>query len=464
LESGILLTDKRKRGEKMRKSLVLLMASAFLAAMAVTAVAQQGQENQNNGPTNQTFALGQKIMGYDVAPGSDQDGSVAYKSSDPSNVGPTGTGLKIYKGMAFGKFEKAYSWEDLACDFGGYGVWICYRTTPVTWAQISGAYPDAIISGHFKSATYDEIIGDFGSLGLWMWEPGASSDFPGTWTELSGANAVWEFGTDENGDGVQELYVNFGTLGVWRYSSTSGWAMYSALNPTLGLRMDDFAYGIQEGCFCFPGVGVWRLWAGYVQQITGTTTFGNTNASAKFRNGTAEDLVMDFRSLGIWLLTDQSFSDWHQISTDHAYRNAVVKFGTDNPGLVMMCKNKTGLWYWHYSGSFPGTEVMINATSPDVWGFVEPFDYNQGDGDDELAVAMGSSGLWVYEYYGGVWTQLSGQQPRLMVAGDWMGAGTQEYLAVNFGAQGLWLYDGVGKSWVQLSGLSPAYSLTYYYN
>jgi hypothetical protein len=430
----------------MKKACVLLSGAAFLALLALAASAQQ---NVTNG-TDITSPVGQKILGYDVAPGTGQDG----QKGGPVNVGPTGTGLGVYKGMAWGKYQHAYNWEDVAFDFGTNGVWI-YDSS---WHQISGVNPDTIISGHFKSASYDEIIGDFGSVGLWMWQPGASVDYPGIWTMLSGVNAAWMFATDEDGDGVQEMYVNFGTLGVWRYSTTTGWLQASGLNPYHGMRMDNYTLGLQEGCFCFPSVGVWRLWAGGVHELTGTVTAEDDHASAEFTNGAAEDLVMDFAGLGLWLLTSQSWTDWHQISTDNVDRLVVAQLGTDNPGLIIRDNYKSGLWYWHYSGSFPGTEVQINATSPDDYGFVEPFQYTTADSDEELAVDMGANGLYVYEYYGGTWTQISTLNPVQITSGDWGNTGENDYLVVSFGpTYGTWMYTS-SHTWTQLSGLSPDYA------
>jgi hypothetical protein len=445
------------RKKKMRKLSRVFLAAAFLAALALTAAAQQGQQDKNSGTTDQTFAIGQKIMGYDVAPGCGQDSRPASENPDTSNLGPTGTGLGIYKGMVFGEFDKVANGEEFACDFGSVGVWVCNSLSASGWHQLSGANPDMIIAGHFKNAAYDEIIGDFGALGLWMWEPGVATAFPGIWTQLSGVNASWEFAADDDYDTYQELFANFGAIGIWHYDVTNGWKIVSSLQPYHGLRMDSILFGYEEGCFCFPSVGVWRIYnaGGSMQQLTGTVTSEDDHASAKFTNGSAEDLVMDFATLGIWLLTDQSLTDWHQISSDNPDRLTVAHLGTDNPGLIIKDNFKSGLWYWHYAGSFPGSEVQINATSPDWYGFVEPFEYNSGDSDDELAVDMGANGLYVYEYYGGIWTQISAQNPIQMVAGNWSNHGVNDCLLVNFGGVGLWLFYAPTKTWYLASSVSP---------
>ena len=78
--------------------------------------------------------------------------------------------------------------------------------------------------------------------------------------------------------------------------------------------------------------------------------------------GAAEDMVMDFGpSLGIWLLPQDSLTDWHQITTDGADRLKAVRLGSGNPGVVIDSNSVAGLTYWSYSG-YPGTRVTINAS------------------------------------------------------------------------------------------------------
>lgn len=65
----------------------------------------------------------------------------------------------------------------------------------------------------------DEIVADFGALGLWRWKHGV---YPGTWLQISGANAGGALAVDDDCDGGQELQVDFGSLGLWRYDAAGG--------------------------------------------------------------------------------------------------------------------------------------------------------------------------------------------------------------------------------------------------
>jgi hypothetical protein len=376
-------------------------------------------------------------------------------AAQPSGANPAETGLGMYRGVVIGQFNAADLGKEVACDFGSAGAWVFHGNV---WSQITGANPDWIIGVGMGAGADEKLIGDFGAMGLWLW---SYSDYPGTWVQASGLDSSWAFAVDDDGDTKQEIYVDFGTTGLWRGDIDGpSWAQVSALDASHGLRMDSFiSAATEEACVFFPAVGTWAIWRSgssfIYQQLTGTVSDEDDHASAKFRNGIAEDLVADFGGLGLWLLTDQSYSDWHQISTDAVDRIKTVSFGGNNPGLVMKSGSRTGLYYWHYDGSYPGVEAQISATRVDPYGFCEPFSYTTADNDDELAVDQGASGLWMYEYNNGTWTLLSANDPVFMVAGDIWNDGKDTALIVDFGVAGLWLYDGQYHDWYQMSALSP---------
>jgi hypothetical protein len=179
------------------------------------------------------------------------------------------------------------------------------------------------------------------------------------------------------------------------------------------------------------------------------------HASAKFTGGAAEDLVVDFGTLGLWLCQENDQS-WHQIDTGSINRAREVYFiGNSDAELLILHSDTSGLWMWNY-GTWPGTLTQLTATTPDSDGFVEPFDINGGtetNGDQEVAVDLGANGLWIYDNTDQSWTQISALDPVFMVAGDYWNVGYKDTLAVDFGTDGLWRYrDG---DWSHLSGASP---------
>lgn len=430
----------------MRKGTIALLSCLAVAGLAFS---QNGPQAPQPAP---------KIMGLDAA----LQGTPDSDPLDPSSAtNPAGNGLGIYWGVVMGNFNDNDTADEVVCDFGTSGVWVLDGNL---WYQISGANPQFIIGATLGDTGNDKIIGDFGTLGLWVWN---HSGYPGAWTQISGLNAEWAFAADDDGDTRQEIFVDFGATGLWHWDNDGPlWTQYSGLNPVHGFRMDSFATGWEEGCILFPSAGVYRFYSFgsgtssfTYQQLTGTVNYEDDHASAKFTGGAAEDMVMDFGTgLGIWLLPQDSVTDWHQITTDGAERLKAVRFGAGNPGVVIDSNSGAGLTYWSYSG-YPGTRVTIHDTYSFQSGFFEPFDYtvDAGTNDDELAVDFGASGLWKYEYNDGSWTQLSGSDPDFIVAGDYFGDGRKTTLIVAF-SSGLWLYDAFYHNWSQKSGVVPDYA------
>jgi hypothetical protein len=58
------------------------------------------------------------------------------------------------------------------------GLWICDEAS---WGQINPLSPEALAAGDVDADGVDEIITDFGTLGVWLWDAGA-------WTLLTGVN------------------------------------------------------------------------------------------------------------------------------------------------------------------------------------------------------------------------------------------------------------------------------------
>jgi hypothetical protein len=116
----------------------------------------------------------------------------------------------------------------------------------------------------------------------------------------------------------------------------------------------------------------------------------------------------------------------------------------------------SGLWYWNYTGSYPGVWIQLTSNTPD-WdgGFCESYDPDN-DSWEEVAVDFGSFGLWQYEHTGGSWLKLNSNNPQFMVRADYYGDGNDTSLIIDFGpGVGLWLYNGLSPSWIKLSSFSP---------
>jgi len=372
----------------------------------------------------------------------------------------------LYRGVVVGKFVwTGYETDNqVICDFGSLGVWVWDSGT---WTQISGADPDRIIGAPGFLYSGMALVGDFGSMGLWKWE--SDGILPGAWDQISGQNPSYMFIVNDNGDGSNDLHAAFPGYGLWRMDGNSGqWTALSTSLPLIGLAADFWAPGWQEGVHSFGPLGVWYFGVG-ASPVSGqlsAATAWDDHAAADFGvGGGSVSLIMDFGPLGTWLAEDVSAFPvaWHQLSSFEPLRVKEVVFAeSGNLDCELLCAFKSaampGLWYWDYT-SFPGTWTNLRSLTPGP-GFCEPFNVDGasigGDADDEVAVDFDGMGLMVYNFQDGSWVRLSSMNPVFMVRFDLAGIGVANCLVVDFGAGvGLWCYDGAAKSWFQLTSQSP---------
>ncbi len=226
----------------MRKSVWFLALIAVLAVLSPALAQQNGSagDNQNGLPPEQALSEAPRILGMEEAPASVDEDVANYPYN--SSLG--------YKGVCMANFDWIDANDELLVDFGTLGIWY-YNAG--TWTQESGVNPQAMITLEHPGASDAEIAVDFGTLGLWYWNEGS-------WSQLSGVNPEGMIAVDSDNDGDDELQVDFGTLGVWEWDVTSSaWLQISGLNPYYGLKMDVGGYLYEEGCWLFPTVGVWNI-------------------------------------------------------------------------------------------------------------------------------------------------------------------------------------------------------------
>jgi hypothetical protein len=364
-----------------------------------------------------------------------------------------------YKGLLMADVNPGNSFKDeVVADFGSLGLWVYEQ---MTWHQISGANPEWIMAVSLADSPAKQVIVDLGAEGLWRW---SYSGYPGDWKQISGLNALWAVAVDDDGDGRQELQVIFGPAGgIWRYDEGDGdagsWRQISTSTPIAGLKTDFLPSGQEEGCYIFSATGIWTIcWTGsdaLYQQLTGSAESSGAFASAKLIGGAGEDLAMDFGTKGIWLCQNDD-RIWHQLSEKPVARTKAVRSGAVSSKLIIDFKGDEGLFVWSFAGH-PGTLTKLHHADPD-FGFFEPFDpdgRSEKSGEEELAIDFGANGLWKYDFSRRTWTLLNTKNPEFMTAGDCWNEGSQATLAVDFGSDGLWLYEGRYGGWFKISNNSP---------
>ncbi|GEM_PF-5735128 len=376
------------------------------------------------------------------------------EKASPASVSPP-----CYKGLLMADVNPGNAFKDeVVADFGSLGLWVYEQ---MIWHQISGTNPEWIMAFSPDDSPAEQVIVDLAAEGLWKWR---YKGYPGEWALISNLNAVWAVAVDDDGDGREELQVNFGPpRGIWRYEEDDGgagsWKQISALTPVAGWKSDFLPSGQEEGCYIFPATGVWTIcWTGsdaLYRQLTGSAGSGGVSASARFIGGAGEDLALDFGVQGLWLCQSDDQS-WHQISDQPVARFTAVRSASGTSRLMIDFKGDQGLYVWTFAG-YPGKLSRLYHADPD-FGFCEPFDpdgRSEKSGEEELAIDFGPNGLWKYDFSRRTWTLLNTKNPEFMVAGDYWNEGSKATLAVDFDSDGLWLYEGRSGGWFKISNNSP---------
>jgi len=373
---------------------------------------------------------------------------------EQNSYGPTG-----YRGIVSANFNTGTTAEEIIGDFGSAGVWAYHGGT---WSQLTPSNPDWIIAVQFSASDY-ELVGDFGSLGMWWWN---YSGYPGVWTQITTSNAEYGLAVDDDGDSREEIHVDFGSAGLWRYDyDTTTWSQLTASNPAGngGRRTDLWTVGWEESVWDFGAQGLWvTYWysgAPYWQQLTTSDPLSDMVAGDFVNDdGTdAEDeLAVEFSS-GIWVYDSDGAGTWTRITTSACNAMAPAKFGNNADTELVVAPTDYLPWYW---GGLGGSWYQMSGTALEA-GFLVPFD---ADGvtetsfvEHEVAGDFGSAGLWLYNYTGTnaqSWVRMTESNPVFMVASDYYGDGAKTALIAWFGSgTGMWIYRN--GSWAKLTDTTP---------
>ena len=401
------------------------------------------------------------LVGFFVLSGAVAVGAGASLHGLDNHVGrsttPTG-----YVGIVSADFEWSDADDEIVGDFGSAGVWAYHNGT---WTRLTAMDPEWIFAARV-GASDDELVADFGAAGLWVWD---YDGWPGTWTQITASNAEGALASDDDGDGTQEFQVDFGSLGLWRFDWDSrAWTQYTALNPSgTGLRTDMIGLGQDEGVWAFSGLGVWAVWWGgsgaYWRQLSPSAPSGNW-AAGNFvdpYSGSADatdELAVEFAGLGTWLFEDDN-DTWTRLTSTPARALTTTRFGSDSDGELIFATTGGQPWWWG-----PSWQQLSGA--PMDAGFVRAFDPDglaEAADEDELAADFGTLGLWEYNDNlgaGGTWWQLTSSNPVFLVASDYYGDGAATSLIAWFGpGVGLWLWDSGGgiypSAWHKLTDTAP---------
>jgi hypothetical protein len=186
---------------------------------------------------------------------------------------------------------------EIIADFGSTGLWLW---SAGAWTELSGADAEYFVSG--KTGETKFLAVDFGPTGLWSWT------LSGGWAALSGANAENVIAADTDGGADDEVVGDFGALGLWLRVGDS-WAELSGVNAESLVSADVDGDGVAEVAAGFGNLGLW-LWNGGVwAQLSGLSP--DSMLAGDFYGDVREEIIADFGILGVWLWHDGA---WAQIS------------------------------------------------------------------------------------------------------------------------------------------------------
>jgi len=391
------------------------------------------------------------VLSFAVAVGA----SVALQGLD-NHTGRSTTPVG-YVGIVSANFYSGDTRDEIIGDFGTGGVWAYHNGT---WTQLTASNPDWIFAAQFSAADY-ELICDFGSLGLWMWN---YNGWPGDWVQLTASNAEQAIAIDDDNDNHEELQVDFGSLGMWHYDwDTGAWVRMTALNPVGGsFRIDLGAVGWDEGLWEFSGMGLWAAFWGsgapVWYQLTSTTSADDAASGNFVETDANEELIIDFSGIGTWLYDDGA---WTRLTYANALALTTARFGNTTDDEVIFADTDASPWWWGGSVWHRLLWTPMEAGFAVDWN---PNGLTDPSVEEELAVDFGTQGLWRYDYGAG-WTQLTASDPAFMVRSDYFQDGKPTALIGYFPGVGLWIYDSGGGAhvahWMKLTDTVPNYSVSW---
>ncbi|OGD18269.1 MAG: hypothetical protein A2W03_14100 [Candidatus Aminicenantes bacterium RBG_16_63_16] len=302
--------------------------------------------------------------------------------------------------------------EELAGDFGSTGLWL-YGSG--SWQILSGVNPDGTVAADVDGNGTQEIIGDFGATGLWIYNTGA-------WQILSGVNPDGVIAADVDGNGTQDIVGDFGTLGLWTWAA-GVWSQLSAVNPEAVLAANLNGAGAQEVVADFGATGTWLWQSGTWSQISPSNP--QMMIKANVNGDAADEAYVDFGASGLWRYQAGA---WGQISASDV--EDMIAGDTDGMGGDEIIGDFGAAGVSIYQS---GAWTLLSGSNPTKMAAAKM------DGDGKAVIVANFPSLGVYKWKSGTWTQMTGSQAENLGAADLSGD-TFEKLVADFGAIGLWIW------------------------
>jgi parallel beta-helix repeat protein len=310
-------------------------------------------------------------------------------------------------------------------DFGALGLW---RLAVGAWSQMSGVNPEGMIAVNVDAQADQEAAVDFGNVGLWLWNSGA-------WTQLSGVNVETMAAANIDGNATSEIAADFGSVGLWLWNG-GAWTQLSGVNADAVIAADVDGDAAQELVVDFGAVGLWLWNGGAWTQLSGVNA--DSVVAANIDADPEQELVVDFGYIGMWIWNSGS---WSQVSGADADAMIGADVDGDSQKEIVADFGTLGIWLWN-----AGSWSQISTQNPDSL-IAARLD---GDADEEVVADLGVLGIWTWN--GSTWSQIRLDNPDSLIAFDPDGDGSDE-IAADLGLLGLWVWDN--GTWAQKTPVDP---------
>ena len=113
--------------------------------------------------------------------------------------------------------------DEVILDFGTAGLWIWQNNR--RFVKLHSQSPEFMVTGDLDGNGQDEVIVDFGAGGLWIWQNNRR------WVKLHSRSPEFMVTGDLDGNGQDEVVVDFGAAGLWTKLNSSSWVKLHSGSP-----------------------------------------------------------------------------------------------------------------------------------------------------------------------------------------------------------------------------------------
>jgi V8-like Glu-specific endopeptidase len=319
-----------------------------------------------------------------------------------------------------------YYWKIVARNICGTTAglqWDFYTVSCSPWSMLTPDNPDDIDAGNIDANAKDELIGDFGGLGLGLW---AYYNYT-YWSTLTGADAYAIANGDIDNDGISEVVASFSS-GTWTYDGTYGW---NNISPRISenLACGDLDNNGQDEIIADFGSNGLQSYDNNTSWRTLTPDDATYVTTGDKNNDGMYEVVASFGALGLW--TYANATGWMNLTPD--YCSVVACGDLDNngqddvfgafPGIGLFCYLNNSSWMYMTN------DVPTSMATGDV----------KNDLKEEFVGGFPLYGMWVYEYGPG-WAFLTNDTPEHIACGDFDNDGKAE-ICGDFGGLGIWVHN-----------------------